>query len=621
MFDSITADLSRWYRRRGKRGFDLVATVLTAPFWLPVLAVVATAVRCVLGSPVLFRQERTGQHGKPFTLYKFRSMSSQRDGAGRPLPDEQRLGTFGRLLRSSSLDELPELWNVLVGQMSLVGPRPLLPRYLPRYSREERRRHDVRPGVTGLAQVSGRNASTWRDRFAHDVAYVDRVSIGMDLWILLRTVGCVFSSRGVSAAGHATMPEFTGIPRAADAPEAWPIEPAAHPPRENGLKPKRVFLSPPDAGPVDRQAVLDAFDSNWLAPLGPNVDAFEAEFADRVQAGEAVALSSGTAALHLALVVAGVRPGDHVLVPTFTFVATANAVRHAGAVPVFVDCDHATWTVDPELLATAAERLVAEGRPAKAVVPVDLFGQCADYDAIAAVCREFNMRLIADAAESLGASYRGRPAGGCAEVSCFSFNGNKIITTSGGGMLVTNNRQWAERARRIAAQARTPGVQYNHDEVGYNYRLSNLLAALGRTQLSTLDERVARRRAIFARYAEELAGLPGVSFMPEAAYGKASRWLTCIQVDPHEAGCSAEAIRLALEDENIESRPVWRPLHLQPAHASTVVKKSGEASTAERLWQNGLCLPSGSSLDRADQQRVVDTIRRHVSRRGIPSAA
>ncbi len=317
--------------------------------------------------------------------------------------------------------------------------------------------------------------------------------------------------------------------------------------------------------------LLDAFDSNWIAPVGPDVDAFEREMADRIGVGHAVALASGTAALHLALLLAGVGPGDDVLVPSFTFVASANAVLYLGARPVFVDCSPSTWNMDPDLVAEELSGRARRGRLPKAVVTVDLYGQSADYDRLESLCDSYELALVEDAAEALGATYRGRPTGsfGCAGV--LSFNGNKIITTSGGGMLVTRSTELAARARYLATQARDPTPHYEHTAVGFNYRLSNLLAALGRAQLRGLDGHVARRRRINERYRRALAGLPGIDFMPVADYGTPNYWLTCITVDADQFGTDREAIRLALEELDIESRPTWKPLHLQPVFAGAPV--------------------------------------------------
>jgi len=353
--------------------------------------------------------------------------------------------------------------------------------------------------------------------------------------------------------------------------------------------------------------LLAAFDSNWIAPLGPDVDAFEAEFAQRVGVAHAVALSSGTAALHLALLLVGVGPGDEVLVPSFTFVATANAVVYRGATPVFVDCSLDTWNMDPDLVAEDLDRRASVGRLPAAVVTVDLYGQSCDYDRLAAACDRHRVPLVEDAAEALGATYRGRSAGSFGRMGVFSFNGNKIITTSGGGMLVTESAEEAERARYLATQAREPAPHYEHVTIGYNYRLSNLLAALGRAQLAGLDSRMTRRKRINGRYREALGDLPGVDFLPIAPYGEPNYWLTCVTVDPDLAGTDRETIRLALEEQDIESRPTWKPLHLQPVFADNQVL--GGAVCA-RIFELGLCLPTGSALPDDDFDRVVTTIRR-----------
>jgi dTDP-4-amino-4,6-dideoxygalactose transaminase len=351
--------------------------------------------------------------------------------------------------------------------------------------------------------------------------------------------------------------------------------------------------------------LLDAFDSNWVAPLGPHVDAFEREFAEKIGVAEAVALSSGTAALHLALLLQDVQPGDEVLTSTLTFAATANAIRYVGANPVFIDSSPDSWNMDPALLADELEECARRGRLPKAVIAVDVFGQCADYASIVKTCRFYEVPLIEDAAEALGATYRGRPAGSFGEIGCFSFNGNKIITTSGGGMLVTDSADWAKRARFLSTQARDPAPHYEHSVVGYNYRMSNLLAAVGRGQLRVLDERVNRRRQIFTYYERQLGSLPGILFMPELDGSRSTRWLTCMVVDPVELGVTREEIRLALDGENIEARPVWKPMHAQPAFAH--FRKRG-GSVADRLFELGLCLPSGSSLTDAELARIVGII-------------
>ena len=367
----------------------------------------------------------------------------------------------------------------------------------------------------------------------------------------------------------------------------------------------RIHLSPPDVGPAERALLLDAFDSGWIAPLGPHVDAFEREFAAAVGVPHAAALSSGTAALHLALAILGAGRGDEVITSTLTFAATANAICYLGAAPVFVDVSPETWNLDPDLLDEELTLRARRGRQVAAVIAVDLYGQCADYTRIEAICERHGVRLIEDAAEGLGATCGSRQAGAFGDCAAFSFNGNKIITTSGGGMLVSRRRDVVERARHLSAQARQPVAHYEHEEVGYNYRLSNLLAAVGRGQLAGLDAKVERRRAVRAAYQTALAACPGVEFMPEASYGRSSGWLTCVTIDPARFGADREAVRLFLERRDIESRPVWKPMHLQPVFRQAEVCRGDVAAT---LFERGLCLPSGSSLTPQDQQRVISSL-------------
>ncbi|MGB0590568.1 MAG: DegT/DnrJ/EryC1/StrS family aminotransferase [Myxococcota bacterium] len=364
----------------------------------------------------------------------------------------------------------------------------------------------------------------------------------------------------------------------------------------------RIYLSPPHMGPDERRLLMDAFDSNWIAPLGPHVDGFEAEMAARMGGGHAAALSSGTAALHLAMRMLDVGPGDEVFTSTFTFAATANAICYQGASPVFIDSERETWNMDPDLLEEALEAAAKHGRLPKAVVVVDLYGQCANYDAIEPLCERYEVPLIEDAAEALGGSWGGRPAGSFGAMGVLSFNGNKIITTSGGGMLVSQDAKWTDRARFLATQAREPAAHYQHEEVGYNYRMSNLLAAVGRGQLAALDARVAARRANFKHYAAEVGALPGVTMMPMDDRGEPNCWLSCLTIDPEEYGCDREAVRLRLAADEIESRPLWKPMHLQPVFKDA--RRVG-GSVSERLFEVGLCLPSGSALSQADRERVI----------------
>jgi dTDP-4-amino-4,6-dideoxygalactose transaminase len=355
---------------------------------------------------------------------------------------------------------------------------------------------------------------------------------------------------------------------------------------------------------LEEPLVADAFASNWIAPLGPHVDAFEREFAATVGADHAVALSSGTAALHLGLLLAGVGAGDEVFVSTFTFSASVNPIVYLGARPVFIDAEPGSWNMDPGLLEEALAARAREARLPRAVVVVHLYGQSADLDPILAACRRYDVPLVEDAAEALGSTYRGRAPGTFGRCGIFSFNGNKIITTSGGGMLVTADAGLAAHARKLATQARDPAPHYQHSEIGYNYRLSNVLAAIGRGQLQVLEERVAARRRNFEFYRRVLGGLPGIGFMPEAPWGRHTRWLTCLTV-ANGSGADPTALRLALEAVDIEARPLWKPMHMQPVFADFECFGGG---VAEELFRTGLCIPSGSALTDSDLQRVADVI-------------
>lgn len=366
--------------------------------------------------------------------------------------------------------------------------------------------------------------------------------------------------------------------------------------------PPRIYLSAPHMSGCEQKYINEAFATNWIAPVGPHIDAFEREFAQAIGAAHAVALSSGTAALHLALLLAGVGAGDEVLVATLTFAASANPVVYLGGRPVFIDSERTSWNMDPELLAETLAVKARQGRLPKAVVVVHLYGQSADIDPIWEACNRYGVTLIEDAAEALGSTYKGCAPGVYGKAGIFSFNGNKIITTSGGGMLVSDDAHLVAQARKLATQAREPAAHYEHTTIGYNYRLSNILAGIGRAQLQVLEERVQARRSNFAYYYQALGQLPGITFMPEAPWGRHTRWLTCLTIDPAKFGADRETIRLALEAANIEARPVWKPMHLQPVFADS---EHVGGSVAAELFAQGICLPSGSNLSAEELARVV----------------
>jgi dTDP-4-amino-4,6-dideoxygalactose transaminase len=374
----------------------------------------------------------------------------------------------------------------------------------------------------------------------------------------------------------------------------------------------RVYLSPPDVGELEEMYVVDAIRSGWIAPLGPDVEAFEREIAERTGVRHAVALSSGTAALHLALLAVGTGPGDVVIVPTLTFVATANAVLYTGAEPVFVDVEPMTGNIDPSVLADALASLRQEGRRVAAVLPVDLLGRCADYDAVAKVCAEHDVPIVSDAAESLGASFRGRRAGSFGRAAALSFNGNKIMTTSGGGMLLSDDGGLVSHARYLATQARQPVVHYEHLDMGYNYRLSNLLAALGRAQLRRLDGMIQRRRHLRESYRALIADLDGVRVLDGDDDSEDNCWLTALLVDPDVTGWSAADLAAELAAHNVETRPLWKPMHRQPLFSGS---RSFLTGAADHLFDIGITLPSGSAHDDATMARVRELIAGFVAGR------
>jgi dTDP-4-amino-4,6-dideoxygalactose transaminase len=365
---------------------------------------------------------------------------------------------------------------------------------------------------------------------------------------------------------------------------------------------ERIYLSPPHMSGKELEFVRQAFASNWIAPVGPDIDAFERDVCNFIGAKHAVAVSSGTAALHLALQLCGVGEGDVVACSTFTFAGSAFPITYCKAIPVFIDSERQSWNMDPNLFEDAVKAWVKKGKPIKAVIVVHLYGQAADLDPINEICKRHKIVLIEDAAESLGATYKGKHTGTFGAMGIFSFNGNKIVTTSGGGMLVSDDGSIVEKARFLATQARDPFPHYEHSHVGYNYRLSNICAAIGRAQLDMLNNKTDLKRRIFDYYHRELSPMPGISFMPEASYGKSNRWLTCITVDQRLFGTTGEKIRLALERENIESRPLWKPMHLQPVFKHYPAFITG---VSQDLFEKGLCLPSGTQLSDEDLERIV----------------
>ena len=369
----------------------------------------------------------------------------------------------------------------------------------------------------------------------------------------------------------------------------------------------KIWLSSPHMGTAEKIFVEDAFATNWVAPLGPNVDGFEADLSKYTGVANAAALSSGTAALHLALIIAGVGKDDIVLCQSFTFSASANPIVYQGAIPVFIDSEEDTWNMDPVILEQAIKHYLSIGKKPKAIIPVHLYGMPAKLDAIMALAAQYKIPVIEDAAEALGATYKNNACGSFGDFGILSFNGNKIITTSGGGALLSENKDQITKAKFLATQARDPAPHYQHSHIGFNYRMSNVLAGIGRGQMLVLDERVKQRRANYTFYYESLKDLPGISFQPEHADSFSNRWLSCILVDPAKTnGVTREDIRIHLEKDTIESRPLWKPMHLQPVFSEAPYFGN---DVAAKLFDQGLCLPSGSNLTTDQLERVVTKLR------------
>lgn len=373
---------------------------------------------------------------------------------------------------------------------------------------------------------------------------------------------------------------------------------------------KRIYLSAPHMSGHEQDYIKEAFDTNWIAPLGPNVDAFEQAMVEYSGAKAAAALSAGTAAIHLAFILLDVKPGDTVFCSSLTFSASANPICYQGATPVFIDCDEDTWTMSPAALERAFQAAEAEGKLPKAVIVVNLYGQSCDMEPILEIANRYNVPVVEDAAESLGSTYKGRKCGTWGKLGIYSFNGNKIITTSGGGMLIGDDKELIEKARFYATQSREPARYYQHEKLGYNYRMSNIVAGIGRAQMKILNDRVARKREIFAKYKNELAGLEGVSFMEDASYGFSNKWLTVIRIDSKISPVKPLEIMETLEKENIESRPVWKPMHLQPvfARCNFYAKEEGQ-DISKMLFEQGVCMPSGTQMTETEQDRVIDIIK------------
>lgn len=373
---------------------------------------------------------------------------------------------------------------------------------------------------------------------------------------------------------------------------------------------KKIWLSSPHMGSAEQNFVQSAFDTNWIAPLGPNVDGFENDLATFTNVPYAAALSSGTAALHLALIILGVQKDDVVLCQSFTFSATANPIVYCGATPVFIDSEADSWNMDPELLERAIKEYTNKNKKPKAIIPVHLYGMPANMNAIMKLAQEYDIPVIEDAAEALGSTQNGKACGSFGDLGVLSFNGNKIITTSSGGALLSRNESWIKQSRFLSTQARDAAPHYQHSQVGYNYRMSNVLAGIGRGQMEVLGERIKQRRNNFEVYRNAFGKIDGITFQNENENSFSNRWLTTMTIDPQKTnGITREDIRIALEKENIETRPLWKPMHVQPVFADAPFYVN---NVSEKLFEQGLCLPSGSNLTAEDLERVINAIQQII---------
>ena len=376
---------------------------------------------------------------------------------------------------------------------------------------------------------------------------------------------------------------------------------------------KRIYLSPPHMGHDEKRLMIDAFDSNWIAPLGPNVDAFENEFSEYVDIPYCHALNSGTSALHLSLRILGISEGDLVFCSSLTFAASANVILYEKAIPVFIDSIMESWNMDPQALEEAFSYYHRKNMIPKAVIVVNLYGQSADYTSILKICDKYNVTVIEDAAESLGATYMGKQTGSFGKLGIFSFNGNKIITTSAGGMLASEDKDLIDKARFLSNQAKEPVSHYEHIELGYNYRMSNILAAIGRGQLMVLNERVKCKRKIFDIYYQELSSIQGISFIMEEKFSQSNKWLTVIRINEEETGTDSTRLIKLLNENNIEAKPVWKPMHLQPLYRHYKLFSRFGTPVSDVLFKEGVCLPSGTSMSYDEQMMIIDIIKSELS--------
>lgn len=625
--------------------FDRLVSLIGLLCLWPILLVVAILIRAKMsGGPVLFKQKRVGKDGKLFTMVKFRSMTVAHSGSSVSVAGEARITPLGAKLRKYKLDELPELWNVLKGDMSFVGPRPDVPGYADKLEGDDRRMLQLRPGITGPASLKYRDEEEllakvdnpieyndkviFPDKVSINLYYLDHYSFWQDIYMILCTIfGWEYEYQELKSNNifNTTMNRIYLC--------------LAHM-SENGLEQKYV---------------KEAFDTNWVVPLGPNVNGFESDlksyftpphWSDNEQDNcEVVALSAGTAAVHLALLACGVGYGDEVIVQSFTFCASSHPITYLGATPVFVDSEPDTWNMDPVLLEEAIrDRIAKTGKKPKAIVPVYLYGMPAKIDEILEVAKRYDIPVVEDAAEGFGSEYRNQKVGTFGRYGILSFNGNKMITTSGGGALICPNKEEKERIMWYATQAREAYPYYQHEAIGYNYRMSNICAGIGRGQMTVADEHIAHHRHVAELYREAFKNVTGITFHDELEGMKSNFWLSTITIDPSvkirgqenayqkvisgavggaagvvhatsnahtncEPNDNVEALRIVLDMAGIEARPLWKPMHKQPVYKNAPAYVNG---ISESLFKVGMCLPSGPYVKDEHVRYIVDTIKQAI---------
>jgi dTDP-4-amino-4,6-dideoxygalactose transaminase len=566
-----------------KRIFDLTSAFLGLIILSPLLIFVSIIIKVSSRGAIFYKQERTGRNAEIFTIIKFRSMiENHGDDNTVTVSGDQRITSFGAFIRKYKIDELPELWNVLIGEMSLVGPRPDLPYYYSLLKGEDRKILELKPGITGPASLKYANEEQILklqanpEKYHYDVMFKDKVKINLtyyyknNLWIDLKII-------------------FSTIFRL-----SYTIK-----------EKKRIQLSPPDISVKELAFIKKNFNIDWVASFGPHISNFEKKVSVFSNGFKVAALSSGTASLHLALILSGVKKGDQVLCSSFTFSASANPIVYVGANPVFIDSEKESWNMCPILLEKAIEDCILENEKPKAIMLVHLYGMPAKIDEIMEIANRYDIPVIEDAAEALGSTYKDKPLGTFGAFGIYSFNGNKIITTSGGGALICKDKILVEKAKFLATQSRDDKPHYEHSEIGYNYRMSNVCAGIGLGQLEVLEERIIQKRAIKLFYKEELSSIKEISFLDENEGSYSNFWLTTILLSENST-IDREQLRLHLEKENIESRPLWKPMHLQPVFKGC---KSYVNGVSEDLFNRGLCLPSGTNMSIADLKRVVGKIK------------